>query len=78
MENLIPLCASCHLKIEKEARLHAPHQQQQTELFEETYATTMQAMRAKGLATYGGTVRSEVSQMSAEEFEAFESEFDYE
>ena len=25
LENLIPLCAACHLKIEKEARLHAPY-----------------------------------------------------
>ena len=25
LENLIPLCASCYLKIEREARLHAPN-----------------------------------------------------
>ena len=25
LENLIPLCSVCHLQIEKEARLHAPH-----------------------------------------------------
>jgi hypothetical protein len=32
-ENLIPLCATCHLRIEKEARLHAPYRDQQSELF---------------------------------------------
>ena len=32
LENLIPLCSVCHLQIEKEARLHAPHAHIQHEL----------------------------------------------
>lgn len=78
MDNLIPLCASCHLRIEKEARLHAPNNHRQTELFEETYLTSMQLMRQKGLENYGGYYQSEVSEMSSEEFELYEAERDLE
>ena len=46
LENLIPLCASCHLKIEGEARLHAPYREKQLELFEDhTYMSRMNEMR---------------------------------
>ncbi len=51
IENLIPLCASCHLKIEGEARLHAPYREKQMELFEnQTYYTQMREMRNDALA----------------------------
>ena len=46
LENLIPLCATCHLKIEKEARLHAPYNETQLELFEnQSYMQQMKNMR---------------------------------
>ena len=75
-ENLIPLCAACHLRIEKEARLHAPYQDQQSELFRETYWTTMQKMREEGLKKFGGVVQNTRTEMSSEEFELFEMERD--
>ena len=44
--NLIPLCARCHLKIEREARLHAPYSDSQLELFEgQSYLLEMRRMR---------------------------------
>lgn len=76
-ENLIPLCAVCHLRIEKEARLHAPFGNRQTELFPETYMTAMQTMRKAGLQKYSGTPTSVATQMSPEEFELFELERDF-
>ena len=45
IENLIPLCATCHLQIEREARLHAAGHTNQLEMFDETYMTKMQKMR---------------------------------
>ena len=71
-ENLIPLCATCHLKIEKEARLHAPFRNRQSELFSETYWTTMQKMREEGLKKYGGVGKNPKTQLSSEEFELLE------
>ena len=76
-ENLIPLCAVCHLRIEKEARLHAPFSHVQTELFPETYMTTLQSMRASGLKKYGGTPAFAPHALSQEEFEQFELEQDF-
>ncbi|MBF0278608.1 MAG: HNH endonuclease [SAR324 cluster bacterium] len=78
-ENLIPLCAVCHLRIEKEARLHAPFENIQNELFPETYMTTMKTMREEGLRKFGGLHQPAVTEMSAEEFEreALERDLDY-
>ena len=54
LENLIPLCAVCHLKIEKEARLHAPYDVIQLELFEnQSYIKQMKNMRQSALEKYG-------------------------
>ena len=75
-ENLIPLCATCHLRIEKEARLHAPYRDQQSELFSETYWTSMQKMREEGLKKYGGGMQNPSTHMSSEEFELYETERD--
>ena len=50
-ENLIPLCAVCHLQVEKEARLHAPNQERQAKMFaENTYLSAMQRLRESALA----------------------------
>ena len=70
LENLIPLCASCHLKIEGEARLHAPYREKQLELFEDhTYMSRMNEMRENALAKYGSEVKIEVSGLDAETYE---------
>jgi len=70
LENLIPLCASCHLKIEGEARLHAPYREKQLELFEDhTYMSRMKEMRENALAKYGSEVKLEVSGIDAETYE---------
>ncbi len=70
LENLIPLCASCHLKIEGEARLHAPYHEKQLELFEDhTYMSRMKEMRENALAKYGSEVKPEVSGLDAETYE---------
>lgn len=70
LENLIPLCASCHLKIEGEARLHAPYREKQLELFEDhTYMIRMKEMRENALAKYGSEVKPEVSGLDAETYE---------
>ena len=70
LENLIPLCASCHLKIEGEARLHAPYREKQLELFEDhTYMSRMKEMRENALAKYGSEVKLEVSGLEAETYE---------
>ena len=70
LENLIPLCASCHLKIEGEARLHAPYREKQLELFEDhTYMCRMNEMRENALAKYGSEVKLEVSGLNAETYE---------
>ena len=70
LENLIPLCASCHLKIEGEARLHAPYREKQLELFEDhTYMSRMKEMRENALEKYGSEVKPEVSGLDAETYE---------
>ena len=70
LENLIPLCASCHLKIEGEARLHAPYREKQLELFEDhTYMSRMKEMRENALAKYGSAVKPGVSGLDAETYE---------
>ena len=70
LENLIPLCASCHLKIEGEARLHAPYREKQLELFEDhTYMSRMKEMRENSLAKYGSEANLEVSGIDAETYE---------
>jgi len=69
-ENLIPLCASCHLKIEREARKHAPNHGKQMELFEnQSYMSHMKKMRQIALAKYGSVHKAGVSQLDAEKFE---------
>lgn len=53
-DNLIPLCSSCHLKIEKEARVHAPYSHLQQELFKDsTYKLRMEEMRSQALNRFG-------------------------
>ena len=70
LENLIPLCASCHLKIEGEARLHAPYREKQLELFEDhTYMSRMNEMRENALEKNGSEVKPEVSGLDAETYE---------
>ena len=72
LENLIPLCAECHLQIEKEARIHAPHSDIQQELFaDSTYFVRMQEMRRDALARFGNGLETGVSQMSDEEYEDY-------
>ncbi|MBF0287135.1 MAG: HNH endonuclease [SAR324 cluster bacterium] len=77
LENLIPLCAVCHLRIEKEARLHAPFHNRQTELFVETYHTAMQSMRKNAVEHYAGLQKSLTADMSPEEYESFVQERDW-
>ena len=70
LENLIPLCASCHLKIEGEARLDAPYREKQLELFEDhTYMSRMKEMRENALEKNGSEVKPEVSGLDAETYE---------
>ncbi|MBC8257686.1 MAG: HNH endonuclease [SAR324 cluster bacterium] len=70
LENLIPLCASCHLKIEREARLHAPYHEKQLELFENrTYMSQMKEMRQKALAKFSSVNAPTVEKMDAETYE---------
>ena len=70
LENLIPLCASCHLKIEGEARLHAPYREQQLELFEDhTYMSRMKEMRENALAKYCSVVKPGAIGLDAETYE---------
>ena len=70
--NLIPLCASCHLKIEGEARLHAPHRETQMEMFvDHTYMTQMRKMREDALKKYGFTNNSDVEKMDKETYEMY-------
>ena len=70
LENLIPLCASCHLKIEREARIHAPNHEKQMELFEnQSYMSQMKKMRQIALAKYGSGHKAGVSQLDAETYE---------
>jgi len=70
LENLIPLCASCHLKIEREARLHAPYRKKQMELFEDqTYMSKMREMRELALVKYGHLNNPNRSKEDLEDFE---------
>ena len=70
IENLIPLCASCHLKIEAEARLHAPYHDKQMELFEnQTYFTQMKKMRDDALFKYSLSSSSDKNKMNIEDYE---------
>ena len=70
IENLIPLCASCHLKIEGEARLHAPYHEKQLELFEnQTYFTQMREMRNLALAKHGSLIDSDKYKRDLDSYE---------
>ena len=74
--NLIPLCAKCHLQIEKEARQHAPFEEQ-LELFHQTYFTAMSKLRETALQKYScSTTSKKASLLSDEEYEM--QEFDWE
>ena len=77
LENLIPLCASCHLKIESEARLHAPYSEKQMELFEnQTYMTQMREMRELALAKFSSVTNSNFSKEDTEAFEMLALEWE--
>ena len=77
LENLIPLCASCHLKIEKEARLHAPYNTIQLELFEnQSYMQQMKNMRRSALEKYGSLRKQNKDQIDKETYEIKELEWE--
>ena len=72
LENLIPLCSVCHLQIEKEARLHAPHAHIQHELFEDSsYLESMAKLRREAFERYGQKPKNSISSMSDEEYEQY-------
>ena len=72
LENLIPLCSVCHLQIEKEARLHAPHAHIQHELFEDnSYLESMDALRKEAFERYGQKKNNGISDMSDEEYDHY-------
>ena len=77
LENLIPLCATCHLKIEKEARLHAPYNAIQLELFEnQSYMQQMKNMRQSALEKYGSLRKENKTQVDKETYEINEFEWE--
>ena len=77
LENLIPLCASCHLKIESEARLHAPYCEKQLELFEDyTYVTMMKKMRLNALVKFGSKVNPDIVNLDEIIFETGDIEWE--
>ena len=77
LENLIPLCAACHLKIEKEARLHAPYNAIQLELFEnQSYMQQMKDMRQSALEKYGSLNKQNKEQIDKETYEIKELEWE--
>ena len=77
LQNLIPLCASCHLKIEAEARLHAPFHEKQIEMFENhTYFSQMQEMRNSALAKYSNHSNSLKNKSDLETYEKSFSEWE--
>ena len=77
LENLIPLCAACHLKIEKEARLHAPYNETQLELFEnQSYMQQMKNMRQSALEKYGLESKQKKAQIDKETYEIKELEWE--
>ena len=77
LENLIPLCSSCHLKIEKEARLHAPYNAIQLELFEnQSYMQQMKNMRQSALEKYGSLRKENKAKIDKETYEINEFEWE--
>ena len=77
LENLIPLCASCHLKIEKEARLHAPYNETQLELFEnQSYMQQMKNMRQSALEKNGLGSKQKKAPIDKETYEIKELEWE--
>ncbi len=77
LENLIPLCAVCHLKIEKEARLHAPYDVIQLELFEnQSYIKQMKNMRQKAFEKYVLERKEKKSRIDKETYENEELEWE--
>ena len=77
LENLIPLCASCHLKIEKEARLHAPYNETQLELFEnQSYMQQMKNMRKNALLKNAVVKKKKKAQIDKETYENKELEWE--
>ena len=77
LENLIPLCSVCHLKIEKEARLHAPYNETQLELFEnQSYMQQMKNMRQSALEKYGSLRKQNKAQIDKENYEIKEFEWE--
>ena len=77
LENLIPLCAACHLKIEKEARLHAPNNETQLELFKnQSYMQQMKNMRQSALSKYGLGKKQKKTQIDKEAYEIKELEWE--
>ena len=77
LENLIPLCATCHLKIEKEARLHAPYDDIQLELFDnQSYKQQMKNMRQSALEKYGLVNKREKTKLDKETYEIKEFEWE--
>ncbi|GIR61625.1 MAG: HNH endonuclease signature motif containing protein [Deltaproteobacteria bacterium] len=79
LENLIPLCSVCHLQIEKEARLHAPHAHIQHELFEDSsYLESMATLRKEAFERYGQKQKNSISNMSDEEYEQYLNQKEWE
>ena len=77
LENLIPLCAASHLKIEKEARLHAPYSDTQLELCEnQSYMQQMKNMRQSALEKYGLETKQKKAQIDKETYEIKELEWE--
>ena len=77
LENLIPLCASCHLKIEKEARLHAPYNETQLELFENlSYMQQMKNLRQRALEKYSLGSKQKKAKIDKETYEIKELEWE--
>ena len=77
LENLIPRCAACHLKIEKEARLHAPYNETQLELFKnQSYMLQMKNMRKCALEKYGSLNKQNKEQIDKETYEINEFEWE--
>ena len=77
LENLIPLCAACHLKIEKEARLHAPYNETQLELFNnQSYMLQMRNMRQNALEKCGLGRKQKKAQTDKEIYEIKELEWE--
>ena len=77
LDNLIPLCASCHLKIEREARLHAPYRKKQMELFDnQSYMTQMREMRESALDHYGSLDNPNCIKEDIEAFEMLALEWE--